>query len=544
MSQNTVNIASHLSRMADLQPETCALALPDGHGGYRDIPYRELEERSNRLARGLEKYGIGRGTKTVLMVKPGREFFELAFALFKVGAVPVLIDPGLGLKNLKICLREAEPTAFIGIAKAHIARILLGWARKTLKRFVTVGGVKLWGGLRLDDLRDADASAYLADTHENEAAAILFTSGSTGVPKGAVYTHGNFSAQVDRLREIYKIEPGEVDLPTFPLFALFGPALGMSSVIPEMDFTRPGSVDPAKIVRAIKVRNVTQMFGSPALVRRVAAYLEENNISLPGLKRVLSAGAPVAAEVLDRFSKHLGDAEIHTPYGATEALPVCSIGSKEVLEDTRAQTAAGKGVCVGRPVDGVRVRIIRITDRAIALWSDDLERPPGEIGEIVVAGPVVTRRYENRPESTRLSKILDADGGFYHRMGDLGYFDEQGRLWFCGRKSHRVTTPERTYLTIPCEGVFNEHSQVHRTALVGVPRRRFLEPVLCVELERTVNVTPRDDIRRELLELGAGHEHTRPIRKILFHDSFPVDIRHNAKIFREKLAVWAESQLA
>jgi acyl-CoA synthetase (AMP-forming)/AMP-acid ligase II len=271
----------------------------------------------------------------------------------------------------------------------------------------------------------------------------------------------------------------------------------------------------------------------------------EHGVRLPSLRRVISAGAPVPAEVLERFTRMVApDAEIFTPYGATEALPVCSIGSREILAETRQRSAAGAGVCVGKPVELMTVRVINITDEAIPAWSDELLVKAGEIGEIVVQGAVVTREYFHRPESTALAKIADpASGRFYHRMGDLGYFDEQGRLWFCGRKSHRVVTMQGTLFTIPCEGVFNAHPKVLRSAVVGVGRNGTARPVLCVELRTPAPPHELSTIERELRDLGQTQPHTRGIETFLFHPSFPVDIRHNAKIFREKLAVWAAERL-
>jgi acyl-coenzyme A synthetase/AMP-(fatty) acid ligase len=312
-----------------------------------------------------------------------------------------------------------------------------------------------------------------------------------------------------------------------------------------MNFTRPGKVNPRKIIETVRKYGVTNMFGSPALIDRVGRYGEERGHMLPSLRRVISAGAPVPSRVIERFTRMLAPGvEIFTPYGATEALPVCSIGSNELLAETRKITDSGGGVCIGRPVQGVRLEIIEISDEPVPLWRDELRAPLGRIGEIVVQGEQVTGRYFNRPEADLLAKIPDPAGNsFFHRMGDLGGKDEKGRIWFCGRKAHRVITPEETLFTIPCEAVFNTHPDVCRTALVGVgePGKRI--PVLCVELEKGRRVD-REKVRRELLEIGRNHIHTHGITTILFHPGFPVDIRHNAKIFREKLAIWAARKVS
>ncbi|SHJ70862.1 Acyl-CoA synthetase (AMP-forming)/AMP-acid ligase II [Malonomonas rubra DSM 5091] len=543
------NIAAHLPAMARRQPDTPAIHIPTGKGQkYKTFSFKQLDRESDRIAHGLEEIGIGRGVHTALMVTPGLEFFALTFALFKVGAVPIMIDPGIGIKNLKICLAEAEPEAFVGIPKAHVARLLFGWGKPTLKTLLTVGGKLFWGGSTLRGIKrkaPADKPYRVVETESGETAAILFTSGSTGVPKGVVYTHGNFIAQVEQLKAVYDIQPGEIDLPTFPLFALFAPALGMSSVVPVMDFTRPGSVDPKNIIDPIKKFNITTMFGSPALINRVGRYGEENGIKLPSLKRAISAGAPVPASVLERFTKMLGEGvEVFTPYGATESLPVCSIGSREILQDTRKATDNGFGVCVGMPVPGIKLEIISTTDEPIDWWNDDLKVPANEIGEIVVSGAQVTRRYFNRKKSTDLAKILDPPNAtFYHRMGDLGYRDNYGRIWFCGRKAHRVTCTDKTLYTIPCEAIFNTHPKVFRSALVGVGKPGNMKPVICIELEPGIDKNEHAQIIRELKLLTQKHELIQPIGHILIHPAFPVDIRHNAKIFREKLAVWAKGQI-
>jgi len=543
-----VNVAAHLDRMARQWPNARALGWSVGSRGYRHWTFRELNEETNRYAHGLRREGIGRGTRTILMVRPSTEFFALTFALFRIGAVPVLIDPGMGREKMAECLAGVEAEAFIGIPLAHIYRLLHSKAFRGIKVYITAGRRWCWGGLRLRDIRSDEAREFeIEATRGSDPAAIIFTTGSTGPPKGVLYRHSNFDAQVRILREHFGVRPGEVDLPTFPLFALFAPALGMTAVIPDMDFTRPGFVDPARIIRAINDQSVTHMFGSPALLDRVGRYGQAHGVKLRSLRRVISAGAAVPPVTLERYSCMLpDDAEIHTPYGATEALPVASITGREILGGTRKLTDEGRGTCVGRPIPSVTARIIGINDGPIPSWDNSLVLKDGEIGEIVVKGPVVTTEYFWNPTADELAKIRDGDD-IWHRMGDVGYLDDQGRLWFCGRKAHRVVTKHGTLFTEPCESIFNQHPKIRRTALVGVGHRPRQTPVICFELEDEALVAMggelSDTLCNELFELAGSHEMTRIIGKFLWHPSFPVDIRHNSKIFREKLAVWAAEQL-
>lgn len=552
MTANPVNVSAHLTEMAQREPSRPAVILPRYLGPNRfhtqQLTYHELEQLSSQLAAGLQTIGIVRGMRTAMMVPPSLDFFLLTFSLFKLGAVPVLIDPGMGIRNLGICLSEAEPAAFIGIPKAHLARKLLGWAKGSIQHTVTTGS-RLFGGqytIRSLIARGQQQSTTPAvDSKAEELAAILFTSGSTGVAKGVMYTHGIFAAQVDQLKLIYGIQPGEIDLCTFPLFALFAPALGMTAIIPEMDPRRPANVDAKKIIETVHHFQVTNMFGSPALINRVGRYAETSGDRFPTVRRVISAGAPVPASVIARFTKMLSlGVELFTPYGATESLPVANIGSESILTETRHLTDRGHGVCVGHPVPRMRVKIVRISDEPMRILSDSDIVPDGQIGEIAVNGPVVTQAYFGRPQATSLAKMHDAEGALWHRMGDVGYLDQQGRIWFCGRKSHRVVTEHGTMFTIPVEAIFNTHPLVYRSALVGMSRQgdKFPAPVICIELEPETPASRWKEIEQELLVLAQKHEHTKRISTFLRHPAFPVDIRHNAKIFREKLAVWAAAQ--
>ena len=200
---------------------------------------------------------------------------------------------------------------------------------------------------------------------------------------------------------------------------------------------------------------------------------------------------------------------------------------------------------MGHPAPGVTVKIIKIVDGIILKLSEDLLLSAGEVGEIIVKGPSVTKTYYLKEEATRNSKIIDK-GILWHRIGDVGYVDDSDRIWFCGRKDHRVITEKETVFTIPIEAVFNCHENVFRSALVGTGEKGRQKPVIIIEPEKgffPASKQSEEKFKYELLKSSSSYAHCQMISDVLFHKSFPVDVRHNAKIYREKLARWAEERL-
>ena len=550
-ADDSSNVAGALSWQARRQPNATAIHYPKssafGKERYLSCTYQELDQLSDCYARGLQEYGIGQGTRTALMLTPGLDFFAMFFALFKVGAVPVLIDPGIGMKPLKECLAEAAPKAFIGVTKAHFARKVLGWAKESCDLLVTAGPKFGLGGINLKKLKELGEKSegeVLAEVKPNDMAAILFTSGSTGVPKGVVYRHRHFNAQVQMLKNAFDIQPGEVSLPTFPPFALFDPALGMTTVVPIMDPTRPAEADPEKLIAAINQFKVTNVFGSPALLNTLSNYCVERHIRIESVMRVISAGAAVPIRTIKRMQQSLyQDAQIHTPYGATECLPVSSISAGELDDKMVDRIESGDGVCVGRPIEPNDVRIIKISDMAFNDLSETTEMPFGMPGEIIVTGPTSTDSYWQRESATEMAKISDQDGRIWHRMGDVGILDGQGRLWYCGRVSQRIDTGKEVLFADQCEAIFNQHPDLVRSAVVGVGARGRQIPVLCIEIEGKLSPVDTERVHFDLLQLAQAFSITREIRTVLFHSGFPVDIRHNSKIGREELAEWAAKKM-
>ena len=540
------NIGQTLPDTAKAYPDRTGLICRTG-GTFRSWTFMEMDMTGDWFARSLSGMGVKRDDRVMLMVRPSLEFIALTFALFKIGAVVILIDPGMGYRNLLRCIGQVKPEVFIGIAKAHLFKLFFPRPFKSVGISICIGSSF---GLFRPCLKAEQAEKSptygtpfpVALMQAEDLAAILFTTGSTGPPKGVLYEHSTFQAQLRLIREYYRIGPEDIDQPAFPLFVLFSTGLGACSVIPDMDPAKPARVDPARFVNSINTYNVTYSFGSPAIWNVVSRYCHEHSIMLPSVKKILMAGAPVPGQLLARKAEILSpDAEIHTPYGATESLPIASITAAEILADTWEKTRKGKGVCVGKPLPSITIKIIKTADSAIAEWQESLLLPPFEIGEIVVKGPVVTRGYDNNDRENKLAKIGDGDE-FWHRMGDLGYLDDKGRLWFCGRKNHRVVIGTTTMYTICCEAVFNEHPAVFRSALVGVGPAGHQTPVIIVELHD--KAMKPDTLIAELQQIALRNELTRRIEYFLVHPGFPVDIRHNAKIFREKLAIWASGKLA
>lgn len=551
------NVACRLANFAKIQPDQIAVVEPLGYKAgkrqYKTMTFRELDEDSDRIAAGLKAIGVEKGMRMALLVKPGIDFVSCVFGLLKSGAVMILIDPGMGGGNLLQCLEDADPDGFVAISKVQALWRFMRLRYPNAEYSLTVGRRWFWGGPTLAKLRKRPyPGPCIEEVTDDDPAAIIFTTGSTGAPKGVLYQHRTFNTQVDEISRQYGIQPGQTDLPGFPMFGLFNCAMGSTAVIPDMDASRPAAVDPRKILEAVRDWNATQSFASPAVWKSVGAWCHANGEKLENVKMILSAGAPVQENVLRSIREIISpEGEIHTPYGATEALPVATISSTEILNETAAESRKGAGVCVGRHFPSIEWKIIRISDGPIPTLEDAEELPTGEIGELMVTGPQITREYVTRVEANALAKVHeklpDGSDRVWHRMGDVGYFDEKGRFWFCGRKAHRVETTSGTLFSVCCEAIFNQHPDVNRSALVGIPQKGLpkgkLKPVIIIEPkseELLLDERRVLQLRTDLQILRRESPLTEKIETIMFHPNFPVDIRHNAKIFREKLAVWAE----
>lgn len=543
------DLAGIVRDVAERDPDRIAVIEPrgrnaDGTRRYRSHTYRKLATDAEEIAVGLRDIGIAERTRTVFMAPPSYAACVAGVALTRVGATTVWIDPSVGYLEVAERLRRLDVEAFVGIPLAHLARVVFGWGPRLLTRAVVVGERGFAGAHSLESLRRPAPSVPVAPrVSADDPAAIMYTTGSTGPAKPALYRHTNLCNIFRLVHRTWSFaEHGgvPVDMPVFPAFFTVGLSAGGTVVVPPINYVRqsPADVDPRALLEVIRDCRVQTLFASPVILENVAR-LEREGETAPSLHTVIGGGAPLYAGVIAPLRRMIGG-EVHADYGATECLPATEMPGREALADTYAATARGAGLCVGRPFAGVELKVIAIRDAPIATLTDVRELAAGEIGEVIVRGPHVSPEYADDPDSTRKNKIA----GGWHRLGDAGYLDEQGRLWCCGRLGHRLELADGPLFPLMCEPIFDAHPRVRRSGLVGVLVGPGIVPVICVELvDGATRGTDLAGLRHELLALAASRPLTRPIRHVLFHTRLPVDPRHNSKIERPALARWAVRQL-
>jgi len=544
------NIYLTFEGVAQKQPSKTAVVVPIIHHqrevrSYQYYSFGDLLLSTRKYANGFLSAGLKPNMKALVFIKPGVELISIAFALAKIGIVPVLIDAGIGVRNVLDCVRQAKPDILIGIPQAFVLKIFNHQAFNSVKfNFIDTGHCMLSSYTPLQQIRDSDDSeGYTHPRDAEDLTFLLFTSGSTGAPKGVVYTPSIFQGQLDTLRSAFSLTPEDVDMPIIPALVIGTLCLGMRVVIPPINPLKPTSMNPKVIAKVVNDCGVTFSFGSPAVWGKIARFCVDNGIHFPKLKQLLVAGAPSSATTLRLFRKIVPNGRFHTPLGATECTPITTISSDELDEAILSRQESGGGFCVGRPTRNHTIRMIGITDDDVPMISEAKVLSEGDIGEIIVKGPVVTKLYYENKLATRKAKIYESNGEVWHRTGDVGYFDDQGRIWFCGRKAHICNYGDETYYSVKVEYCFNGLAGINRVALVNISLDGQKVLALCIEpTQRFMGPTARRTIVTDIVQVARCYR--IPLRVIAFHPGqFPVDKRHHAKIERHLLAKWAQDSL-
>lgn len=545
--QLRLNLSEEFATLAGQCPEMplSILALhrgPSTKHEYETLTYGYCRVLMDRYARLLYDDGLRCGDTALILLKPTLDFFPVLLALLKLGLIPVALEPGLPRDEKLAAIERIAPRVLVAAPGARMLRALRARSFSSIRHVVTVGASLLPAGTTLAASRPSYNSAPTptARTTTRDPMFIGFTTGSTGPAKGVVFTQANGAAIIQGMRDALDLRRGDVCLSCHPAFSLYFAGAGATVVTPDLDPRYPQSADPACLLAVIRDRRPVAAFIQLPILHALLRHCAARGETIPYLTKILTTGATVPLDLVEGLHMVLAEPEgdLHVMYGATEALCVSFTTGRDILRRTDA-VRAGSGTYLGKPSPFVRVGIIPVTAAPIDRWDAALSLAPGLIGEICVQGPTVTPAYYRNLQDTRDAKIGDS-GGVWHRMGDAGYVDAEGGLWYCGRLSSAVQTTAGPLYSDLVEPLFNNHPAVHRSALIGVARAetRAMSPAVLVEPRSgaTLGVADVARLRGELQSLARAHPHTQSIDDIrIYRGTFPVDVRHGAKIRRDLL---------
>ncbi len=513
-----MNIAEVLCRHAALRPDAPAI-VDIHHGRTRSLSFRDLEAESGRAATLFGKAGLQAGDGLLVFHPMSAELYAVLIGAFRLGAIPMFLDPSAGGDHIQRCCDLWAPKALVASAKAHLLRFTSPALRKIPLKYSI--GMHVPGAISWNRARSlAPATQMLAAATETPAL-VTFTSGSTGAPKAAVRTHGFLLEQHRVLAESLRLAPGDFDLTTLPIFVLANLGSGVCSLIPDADLRHPGAIEPAPVFKQIRSQKPVRTAASPAFLERLADFCLERNLDLAELRKIFVGGAPVFPNLLRKLHRAAPQAEITTVYGSTEAEPIAEIAYSDIQNSDFEAMVNGRGLLAGVPVRQIRLAVIedRWGKPVAPLTEREFQSalmPAGKAGEIVVSGAHVLPGYLNGTGDSETK--FDVDGTRWHRTGDAGYLDDRGRLWLLGRCDARIEDERGVLFPFAVECAAQQIPGIRRAAVVAHRGNRHL----AVELDREADTEAVSKLARELA--WARIDSVKVLEKI------PVDRRHNAKV--------------
>ncbi len=493
----------------------------------RSVSFTELWRKVDSFSFALRNHSMQTGDRIILMIPMSLDLYIALLGIIKMGGVAIFVDPWINYKQIADFCLFAEPRGYIGVGKSHLLRFL---KRELIRiHFTVTTGKKLLGfpaKYSFPVMLSCDGDGEIFRAEGSDPALITFTSGSSGIPKGANRTHGFLSAQHKALEDEFSYKTEDVDMPMFPVFALNNIAAGRTSIIPDMDFKNVAQVNPEIIAGQIEYLGVTTCTASPPFIDRLADYILECRKKPIYLRRILTGGAPVSDKQLDKWRSAFPDTDIQIIYGSTEAEPVAHISLKERLEIVAHDEGKNTGFCAGTPVSRVEAKTIKILKGPIdsSLSWEGLETDDNEIGELIISGDHVCRDYFNNPDAVRENKIIDPQGKLWHRMGDTGIFDSSGRFWLAGRVHSTIVRNDQIFHAQIVEQAVKEAlPEAKQVAAVGIPDTDAGERlIIAVFLHQRIE---KKSIYKRLKKTQCGMDDV-----VIMKYPLPVDPRHNSKI--------------
>lgn len=520
------NIVSVIDRFSKEKPDRKALVWISPTALVHDgITWSELNRKVALVAGGLLDFGIKPGDIVMIYMPMSLELYLALLAVGRIGAIAAFLESWAKEIHLESCSKLMHPKAFI----SHNDLSGLGIPLK-----IIIGDKVPLGGISFSELEAKGKTAEILPVDDGATALVTFTTGSSGIPKGANRTHGFLKAQHDALSQAFPYAPDDLDLTAFPVFLLNNLAGGVSTVLSAVDLGNPKPEDVKILTEQILSTKPTCITLPPSLVWHIAKFCEQGGIYLSSLKRTITGGAPVGPEMIKAYKKIAPNSKFVVLYGSTEAEPVAHIEGEQILRDLGQTGEKQIGVCVGTPVAGIKTHIVKINRAPIVLgkngWSE-LDVAHGEVGELLVSGPQVCKDYYNNPEAVRVNKVKDGDV-VWHRTGDLAYFDSKGMLWVVGRVHNAIQRKGSWYYPIGAELIIRKLAFVKQAAFVGIP-----DPDLG---EKTVAVfstfeKPKEAEKLKHLVKKELEKKNIPVDLTVYMDAIPLDPRHHSKIDYNRL---------
>ncbi|MBM3244326.1 MAG: AMP-binding protein [Candidatus Omnitrophica bacterium] len=499
---------------------------------HTSINHADLYKKICAVSSGLQKNGIIKGDRVIIFVPLSPELYITMFAVQRLGAISVFLDSWARKDHLGICAQVVEPKAMISFEKAfQLCAAVPELANIQVK--VVVGPHENNYPSDLESLLRSPDSADIEPVESNDTALITFTTGSSGVPKGADRTHRFLAAQHRALDKEIPYKETDRDLPVFPIFSLNNLAGGVTTVLPAIDLAVPSDKDASIIINQLFSAQITCCTVSPSIFVNIAEYCRKNQIILNNLRRVVTGGAPVSKDNVRDFKAIAPEAEILVLYGSTEVEPIAHIEAKEMLggEDDR------QGVNVGKISEDLDYKFIKIWRKNVELGAkgwQEWEVETGKPGELVVSGAHVCENYYNNLEAFKATKIKESTGRIWHRTGDVGILDEQGRLWLVGRVHNTIVRENEYLFPVHAEILLKRLDFVRQAAFLGIEDAKLGEKACAVfSVKEGFKPDNLEEYTNAIKSLLA--ENKIPVDRIDMVKEIPMDPRHHSKVEYTKL---------
>jgi long-chain acyl-CoA synthetase len=470
-----LNLASILTNSAERTPASPAIRL----GGV-ELTYGELEDRSARLATLLRETGLGQGDRVGVMLPNVPEFPVAYYGVLRAGGVVV---------PMNVLLKRREIAFYLADSGAKQLLAWHGFAEEARAGAAEAGAElkEVEPSALAAELAGREPTPGLAETDESDTAVILYTSGTTGKPKGAELTHLNLfrNAEVSS-RTTCEITAGDVVLGALPLFHSFGQTVSMNtSLMVGACLTLVPKFDPTEALETMQRDAVTHFYGVPTMYGALLHHPERQSFNTSALRSCITGGASMPVEVLCGFEEAFGCVVLEG-YGLSETSPVACSNHP----DTERKPGS-----IGTPIEGVEMRVVD---------EDDNPLPQGEVGEIVIRGHNVMKGYWQRPEATAEAMR----GGWFH-SGDIARVDEDGYFYIVDRKKDLIIRGGYNVYPREVEEVLYEHPKIREAAVVGVPHDEWGEEIgAAVVLHEGEELAP-EDVSAYVKERIAAYKYPR-----------------------------------